>query len=454
MAVLRPKFRLLKEQRLNQYLNLIKLSCRLKEFKAMETMIVIIILVLIFARLIWESFLSLINMGEVRRRESDPPESISRVMDEKTYQKSVRYTLAREKLGLFSGVYETLVLLTVLFSVLLPWLYSYFSVPGMEYHIIKESLFIMAAMIIISLPGIPVEYYSQFRLEERFGFNKSSIKLWITDKIKGLVIGLVIGLPITGLIIYLISALGSYWWLWAFAVLFLFQMVIMVLYPMLILPWFNKLTPLPDGKLRQRLMDLADRTGFKAKTIQVMDGSKRSGHSNAFFTGFGRFRRIVFFDTLMEQLKEDELEAVLAHEIGHYKKGHVPRMLALSALMILTGLWVLAWILGSPVFIQSFGFDFEQSGPGPALLLFGLVAGLFTFWLSPLMGLLSRKHEYEADRFAGDHVGAEFMVSALSKLNQKNLSNLTPHPLYSGFYYSHPTFFERERALRKIQGAS
>ncbi|RQD66712.1 MAG: M48 family peptidase [Desulfonatronovibrio sp. MSAO_Bac4] len=414
----------------------------------MEKIIVVTILTLIFARLISESFLSWINIREVRRREHKPPMSISRVMDEKTYKKSVQYTLAKEKLGIFSGFYETLILLMVVFSGFLPWLYSYFSISGIDFQIFRESLFIISAMIIISLPGIPLEYYSQFRLEERFGFNKSSIKLWITDKIKGLIIGLAIGLPITALIIYFISALENYWWVWAFVFLFTFQLVMMVLYPMLILPWFNKLTPLPDGELRNRLMDLADRTGFKAQTIQVMDGSKRSGHSNAFFTGFGRFRRIVLFDTLIEQLSVDELEAVLAHEIGHYKKGHVPKMVGLSAVMSLAGLWVIDWLLKYPGFVQAFGFDFKQSGPGPALLLFGLLSGLFTFWLSPALGLLSRKHEYESDRFAAEHTGSEPMIRALSKLSEKNLSNLTPHPLYSAFYYSHPSFFERERAIR------
>jgi len=413
----------------------------------MEKIIVVVILVLIFARLVWESALSLLNIAEVKRRGQNPPQHILEVMDDKTYAKSVEYTLAKERLGLFGGFYETLILLAILFSGFLPWIYSFFwSEAGLS--VLWESLYLISTIIIISLPGLPLEYYRQFSLEERFGFNKATVKLWITDKCKGLIISLVIGVPLISLMIFLIHQLGNYWWIWAFAALFLFQLVMMVLYPMLILPWFNKLTPLPDDDLRQRLMNLAERTGFKARTIQVMDGSRRSGHSNAFFTGFGRFRRIVLFDTLVQQLSPEELEAVLAHEIGHYKKGHVPKMLALSAIMSLAGLWILAWLLNSPWFIQAFGFDFEQSGPGPALLLFGLLSGLFTFWLSPLLGLLSRKHEYESDRFAIEYTGSEPMISALRKLSEKNLSNLTPHPLYSGFYYSHPTLFEREKALK------
>ncbi|MFO7727356.1 MAG: M48 family metallopeptidase [Desulfonatronovibrio sp.] len=413
----------------------------------MEKIIIILILILIFVRLVWESTLSVLNMNHVKRCGESPPEHVSDVMDRDTYEKSVNYTLAKEKLSLFSGFYTTLILLAVLFSGFLPWLYSFFQIMQ-ELPVLRESLYLISVMFIISLPELPVEFYAQFNLEERFGFNRSSVKLWITDKIKGVIIGVVIAVPVIALVIYLIQRLGDWWWILAFAVLFVFQLVMMVVYPMFILPWFNKLTPLPEGNLRTRLMDLAERTGFKARTIQVMDGSKRSGHSNAFFTGFGRFRRIVLFDTLVEQLTPQELEAVLAHEIGHYKKGHVPRMLALSAVMSLAGLWALAWVLDFPALTVAFGFDHQESGPGPALLLFGLLSGLVVFWLSPLLGLLSRKHEYQSDRFARDYAGAEPMINALEKLSRKNLSNLTPHPLYSGFYYSHPTLFERVKALK------
>lgn len=415
----------------------------------MEKIIIVLILILIFAKLLWETALTLLNMSYVKSRQQDPPGQILQVMDRQTYEKSVQYTLAREKLSLFQGGYETLILILVLFSGFLPWLYSYFA-DGQSESVLRESLYLVSAMFLVSLPEIPVEYYHQFRLEERFGFNKSTVRLWVSDKIKGLVIGLVIGLPMLSLMICLIQRIGEWWWVLAFVVFFVFQLVMMVVYPMLILPWFNKLTPLPEGDLRTRLMDLAERAGFKARTIQVMDGSKRSGHSNAFFTGFGRFRRIVLFDTLTEQLGPEELEAVLAHEIGHYKKGHVPKMLTISAFMSLAGLWALAWLLDFPAFTGAFGFDHHEIGAGPALLLFGLLSGLFIFWLSPLMGMLSRKHEYESDRFAAYYVGPEPMISSLTKLSEKNLSNLTPHPLYSGFYYSHPTLFERTEELEKL----
>jgi STE24 endopeptidase len=220
----------------------------------------------------------------------------------------------------------------------------------------------------------------------------------------------------------------------------------MVLAPVIILPLFYKLTPLPEGSLRERLTGLADRTQFRAQSIQVMDGSKRSQHSNAFFTGFGRLRKIVLFDTLIAQLSEPELEAVLAHEIGHYKRKHILKLLAWSALSSLAAFYVLAWLAKQEWFYRAFGF-----APGnitPALLVFALLAGTITFWLSPLQNRWSRRFEYEADAFARQAMGEpDPLIGALRKLHEKNLSNLTPHPAYSGFYYSHPTLLERERAL-------
>jgi STE24 endopeptidase len=220
-----------------------------------------------------------------------------------------------------------------------------------------------------------------------------------------------------------------------------------VLAPVLILPLFNKFTPLPEGALRERLLALARKTSFRAQSIQVMDGSKRSQHSNAFFTGFGRFRKIVLLDTLVGQLAEAEMEAVLAHEIGHFKKKHVVKMVCLSAAGLLAGLYLVSWLARQAWFYRAFGF--APGGLAPAFLLFGLVSGAATFWLSPLVNLWSRHCEYQADAFAAATMGEPgSLIGALRKLSQKNLSNLTPHPLYSGFHYSHPTLLERERALR------
>jgi STE24 endopeptidase len=216
--------------------------------------------------------------------------------------------------------------------------------------------------------------------------------------------------------------------------------------PVLILPLFNRFTPLPAGPLRERLLRLAARTRFRARAIQVMDGSKRSRHSNAFFTGFGRFRKIVLYDTLVEQLTAPELEAVLAHEIGHYRMRHLPKLLLGSAAGALAGFWLLAWLAGRAWFYEGFGF--APGHPGPTLLLFGLLAGVAGFWLAPLWRGWSRRCEYQADAFAAAAVGGpEPLLGALRQLAEKNLSNLTPHPCYRRFYYSHPTLRERERAL-------
>jgi STE24 endopeptidase len=233
--------------------------------------------------------------------------------------------------------------------------------------------------------------------------------------------------------------------------------LLMLITPALIMPLFNKFTPLADTSLRERLFALARRTGFPTRSIDVMDGSKRSRHSNAFFTGFGRFRKVVLFDTLVAQLTESELEAVLAHEIGHYKKRHIVKLVGVSVFSMFVAFAAIAWLSQQAWFYRAFGFeaqsDYEPAALVPAMLLFALLAGTVSFWASPLINLWSRRFEYQADAFAREVMGeARSLIDALRKLNEKNLSNLTPHPLYSGFYYSHPTLLERERALQRAAG--
>jgi STE24 endopeptidase len=408
-------------------------------------MVITIALLLIVARLLAEWLLSEMNTREVRRHAAKAPDAVAAMMDEATYQKSVAYTLAKSRFGRLNLIFDAGVLALVLVSGILPLLFAHIAAwaPGANWD---DALFILIVGVLLSIPSLPFEWWSQFRLEAQFGFNKSTPGLWIMDKIKGLILMFVIGFPLLWGLLSLVSWVGQWWWVWAFLLLFSFQLLMMVLYPKLILPLFNKLTPLPEGELRDRLMALGERTGFKAATIEVIDGSKRSGHSNAFFTGFGRFRRIVLFDTLIEQLEAEELEAVLAHEVGHYQRGHIPKMLAMAAAMQLGAFAIIAWLLNASWFLWGFGFP-----PGelaPALLLFGLLSGLVTFWLSPLSNLMSRKHEYEADEFARDAMkSATPLVGALRKLASKNLSNMTPHPWFSGFYYSHPTLVERERVM-------
>lgn len=410
-------------------------------------MVLFIALGLIALRLLAELWLAALNRAEVRRHASAPPAAVAAIVDEATYRKSVDYTLAKNRLGALEMVFDAGVLALVISSGFLPWLFAQVAAwaPGATWD---DAVFILLAGIVLAIPSLPFEWIAQFRLEARFGFNKSTPGLWISDKLKGLLLAVLIGFPLLWAILSLVGWVGATWWLWAFALLFGFQLLMIVLYPKLILPLFNKLTPLPEGELRNRLMALADRTGFQARTIEVIDGSKRSGHSNAYFTGFGRFRRIVLFDTLIAQLTPEELEAVLAHEVGHYKRGHIPRMLAVGALMLLGSFAALAWLAGSEWFNR--GFAFPSGELAPTFLLFGLLSGTVTFWLTPLGNLFSRRHEYEADAFAKEAMGGPApLIGALRKLAQKNLSNLTPHPWFSGFYYSHPTIVERERALQQ-----
>jgi STE24 endopeptidase len=271
--------------------------------------------------------------------------------------------------------------------------------------------------------------------------------------VKGFLLATVIGYPLLVLVLKVIEWTGANWWLWAAAIVIAFQLILLLVAPAIIMPLFNKFEPLPQGALRDRLFALAQRTEFPTRSIDVMDGSKRSRHSNAFFTGFGRFRKIVLFDTLIAQLTEPELESVLAHEIGHYKKRHVFKLLCVSSAGVFVALAAIAWLARQQWFYRAFGFEFEGGLAAedvvPAMLLFALLAGTISFWLSPIIHMWSRHFEYEADRFARVAMGeAHSLTQALRKLSEKNLSNLTPHPLYSGFYYSHPTLLERERALR------
>lgn len=399
-------------------------------------------------RLIADLVLSALNRGEVRRHAGSPPPAAAAIMDGPTYTKSVDYTLEKSRFGVITEIFDTLVLALVLFGGVLPKLFTLTAGWGAAESLWTRVAFVLIAGILLSIPSLPFEWWEQFRLEQKFGFNKSTPGLWVTDKLKGVLLMLAIGFPLLWVLLWVVERAGPTWWIWGFALMLGFQLLMLVLYPKVILPLFNKLTPLPEGELRTRLMALADRTGFKAQTIEVIDGSKRSGHSNAYFTGFGRFRRIVLFDTLIAQLTTEELEAVLAHEIGHYRRGHIPKMLAMSAVMMLAAFATIAWLARSNWFNPAFGFPPGETAP--SFLLFGLLSGAVTFWFAPLGNLLSRKYEYEADAFAREAIGGPAaMVGALRKLAQKNLSNLTPHPWFSGFYYSHPTLVEREAALAK-----
>ncbi len=403
---------------------------------------------LVFTRWLAEVWLSTLNRRHVLAHAGTVPEAFKATVDEQGYGKSVHYTLARGRLSQFSDALGTIVLLSVLFSGALPWAYRLFQqrAGGSAWAM---AAFLLVVGVVMSLPGLPVDWWEQFQLEQKFGFNTTTQRTWWLDRVKGLLLTAALGYPLLVLVLKFVDWTGAWWWLWAWGVVTGFQLLMMVLAPILIMPLFNKFTPLPDGGLRDRLLGLAERTRFRARSIQVMDGSKRSRHSNAFFTGLGRFRKIVLFDTLIQQLSEPELEAVLAHEIGHYKLRHIVKLLLASTGSSLVGFYALSLLAGQGRFYRAFGF--EPGNVTPALLLFGLLAGVATFWFSPLLNRWSRRYEYQADAFAARTLGEiQPLVGALRKLNEKNLSNLTPHPLYSGFYYSHPTLLEREEALSRL----
>ena len=404
-----------------------------------------IILALILGRWAAQLWLEQLNRKHVQDHGRAIPASFAGILDEATYAKSVEYTLAKGRLSRFEDTYRAVLLALVLFSGALPA-----AMAGFRAHAgisaWTDAAFLVAAGVALSLFSLPVDWYEQFRLEQQFGFNTSTQKTWWLDHLKSCLLSLILGYPVVVVILKFVEWTGSRWWLWAWCAVLGFQLLLAVLAPVIILPLFNKFTPLPDGPLRDRLLGLAQKTRFRTGNIQVMDSSRRSRHSNAFFTGFGRFRKIVLFDTLVQQLTERELESVLAHEIGHFQKKHIPRILARSAVGSLAGFYAVSILARQSWFYQAFGF---QPGNIPAaLLLFGLMAGVVLFWLQPLAHWWSRRYEYEADAFAAGVMGeTESLIGALRKLNEKNLSNLTPHPWYSGFYYSHPTLLERERAL-------
>jgi STE24 endopeptidase len=412
----------------------------------------IIAFVLILARVVTELSLSGLNQRHVRARANEVPPVFRGIIDAAMYRRSVDYTLAKSRFGDIVNVFDAVVLIAVLFSGLLPWVFGRFSMR-LGTSTLAMAGFLFLTGIALNIPGLPFAWYAQFKIEERFGFNTTSMKTWIADRIKALLLALLLGYPLLVLVLKLIEWTGTNWWLWAAVVAIAFQLLLLFIAPAIIMPLFNKFTPLPEGELRQRLFALAQRTHFATRSIEVMDGSKRSRHSNAFFTGLGRFRKIVLFDTLTAQLTEPELESVLAHEIGHYKKRHVIKMLSVSIAGVVMAFAATAWLARQQWFYRAFGFAYQGGFAAahfvPAILLFALLAGTISFWFSPLLHIWSRRFEYDADAFARVAMGeTQSLTQALRKLTKNNLSNLTPHPLYSSFYYSHPTLLERERALR------
>src|SRR5438552_12848487 len=317
-----------------------------------------IALVLILARVIAELWLSRFNQRHVRAQANEVPPAFRGIIDEATYRRSIDYTLAKSRFGDIANLFDAGLLIALLFSGVLPWAFERFSV-SLGTSILAMAGFLFVTGIALSIPGLPFAWYTQFKIEQRFGFNTTGMKTWIADRIKGLLLALLLGYPLLLLVLKLIEWTGTNWWLWAAAVVISFQLLLLLIAPAIIMPLFNKFTPLPEGELRQRLFALAQRTHFPTRSIEVMDGSKRSRHSNAFFTGLGRFRKIVLFDTLIAQLTEPELESVLAHEIGHYKKRHVLKLLGVSIAGVFVAFAAIAWLARQQWFYHAFGFEYQ-----------------------------------------------------------------------------------------------
>jgi STE24 endopeptidase len=413
--------------------------------------ILLVFLLFFFLELGWDLILTLLNLGHVRKNAAAVPAAFGGVVDAETHARSVRYTLEHGRFGLFSGGVSSAALLAVVLTGFLGLLDSVArSLPLHPY--LQGILFMAAVSVVFGAIRFPFSVYSTFVIEARFGFNKTTPKLFLIDMLKGLAISTVIGVPVLLGLFWFMDKAGQFWWVWAFGAMTAFQLVMSVLAPLVIAPMFNKFTPLPDGPLKDRIMNIASRLGFRTKGIFVVDSSKRSRHSNAYFTGLGGAKRIVLFDTLVSSHTEEEIVSVLAHEIGHEKRNHIKKGLAISTAISLAGFWILSLLVHWEPLYQAFGF--AQPGYHSLLVLLAFCSGPFTFFLQPLFTARSRKQEYEADRFAVQGVGsAAGLKSALLRLSRDNLSNLSPHPLYSFFHYSHPTLAERIAALDRAQAA-
>ncbi|MEM5419471.1 M48 family metallopeptidase [Paraburkholderia ferrariae] len=360
------------------------------------------------------------------------------------HQRAADYTVARTRLGMIEIVLGAVVLiaLTLLGGVQALDL-GISDAIGREY--VGQIALVGAVLAISGLVELPLDYYRQFVVEERFGFNRMTKRIFIMDRIKGLLIGAAFGIPLLFVVLWLMKQAGSFWWLWTWAVWVAFQMLVLVLYPTFIAPLFNKFEPLRDEALRSRIEALMQRCGFAAKGLFVMDGSRRSAHGNAYFTGFGASKRIVFFDTLLARLSGSEIEAVLAHELGHFKRRHVIKRMVVTFAISLALLALLGWLSQRVWFYEGLGVRPSLLGgnEGLALVLFFLAVPVFLFFVTPLGSLSSRKHEFEADAFAATQTDAQHLVNALVKLYEDNASTLTPDPLYTAFYYSHPPASQR-----------
>jgi len=380
-------------------------------------------------------WLSLRNAKHVADHRAAVPEEFADKITLSEHQKAADYTLSKGSFGRFGLLLSTIVLFLWTLGGGLSWLDNI--VRSFEWSpLITGVAVIIGFSIISSLIDLPTSLYNTFVLEEKFGFNKSTLKVFFVDMLKGAALSIIIGIPLIMLVLWLMQSAGDLWWLYAWAALTAFSIIMMWAFPKFIAPIFNKFKPLEEGEVLDKITTLLKRTGFNSDGVFVMDGSKRSSHGNAYFTGFGKTKRIVFFDTLLKHLTPKQVEAVLAHELGHFKHKHVLKGMIVSMTMTLVGFAVLAWLMKQEWFYTALGV--QQSSTYMALILFLLVSPAFTFFIGPIMSRWSRKHEFEADEFAAQQSDSGELINALVSLYKKNAGTLTPDPLYSAFYDSHP----------------
>lgn len=392
----------------------------------------LVFLALSLAIKIW---LSQRHVAHIQANREAVPDAFQEKISLQEHQKAADYTTTRVRFGRWPMLYDAALLLIWTFGGGLEWLDQSWRSLGLD-PVYTGIGVILSLMLLASLLELPFSIYKTFVIEQRFGFNRTTAKTFIIDLVKGALLALVIGTPLIGVILWLMEKAGEYWWLYTWLVWTAFSLFIAWAYPTWIAPIFNKFTPLEEGETLNRIQQLLQRCGFNSDGIFVIDGSRRSSHGNAYFSGFGKNKRIVFFDTLLESLDNDELEAVLAHELGHFKRKHIVKGMLITIATTLVGLWILAWLMQHDWFYNGLGVSTPSTYM--ALLLFSLVLPVFTFLLSPLISMFSRKNEFEADAFAAQQTDAGNLIRALVNLYRENASTLTPDPLYSAFYDSHP----------------
>ena len=395
-------------------------------------------------KLLLETYLKQRNIQSMEKNKEIIPERFIGVVTEEEYKKSINYNTERIRFSMFTATISVGVLLLFTTGGLLNFLTKIVQdiTQSNVLGIILLGLFIV---LIDEIIGIPLAIYSTFTLEEKYGFNKTTAKTFIQDLIKNLIISVIFASTLYAVVISIIERLGDNWWIYAFLAVFLFQAIVFYLYPVLILPLFNKLEPITDEKFKEPIEKLLNKINFKAKGLFVMDGSLRSSHGNAFFTGFGNNKRIVFYDTLLETITPKEMESILGHELGHYKLGHIRRTLVSSIFFGFLGFYILGQVFMADQFFYGHGLD--EVTLYSKFLLFYLVIGSYTFFTKPFTSYISRQREFAADDFSIEYTEVESMISGLLKLSKDNASNLTPDPLYSSYYYSHPPIAERVKSL-------